>query len=385
VDATLFRQLLFEGESATLDFKQQQYPFVKASDDDKSELLKDILGFANAFRRSDAYILIGVEDVSGGQGNVLGIAAADHLQDHSLQQFVNNLTNRPVRFHYEAFGFEGKQVGIVRVEQHQPRPLFLKHDYGKLRKNEIYIRRGSSTDPTKPAGPDEIALMGQSSATQTAELKVEFADIDRDNSLGTTIAFCAENCEMPPNESIPELRGRGSTWDVENAPNRDFYWQFAEYEFFKRIARPVRLVLKNTGEVAANSVRLELTTPVGAGAAVRSGRPRKPIRGGFDYGSITRSANRALRPTPGEVSIEKNDERFLVAIEFGDIQPGRHVQSEVFYALRLDSGEVTLKGHVYAANLPQPEECTLLMSFTVTNSKMSVDDLTALADATIRR
>jgi len=89
----LLEQLLYEGESATLDFKQQQYPIAKATEDEKSELLKDILGFANAFRRADAYILIGVEDVAGGKGKVLGIPAADDLYDHSLQQFVNNLTN----------------------------------------------------------------------------------------------------------------------------------------------------------------------------------------------------------------------------------------------------------------------------------------------------
>src|SRR5262245_22353300 len=156
---TLFERLLYEEESTTLDFKKEQYRFAKATDEDKSELLKDILGFANAWRRSEAYILIGVEDVRGGRGNVVGIPATDQLDDHSLQQFVNNLTNRPVRFHYEAFGFEGKQVGVIRIEE-QPRPLYAKRDYGKLKKNEVYVRRGSSTDPTKPASLDEIAQMG---------------------------------------------------------------------------------------------------------------------------------------------------------------------------------------------------------------------------------
>src|SRR2546427_10088144 len=107
----LFERLLYEEESPTLDFKREQYRFAKASYDEKSELLKDILGFANAWRRSEAYILIGVEDVRGGRSNVLGLPAGGHLDDHSLQQFVNNLTNRPIRFQYEAFGFEGKQVG----------------------------------------------------------------------------------------------------------------------------------------------------------------------------------------------------------------------------------------------------------------------------------
>ena len=121
----LFERLLYEEESPTLDFKKEQYRFAKVSDDEKSELLKDILGFANAWRRSDAFILIGVDDVRGGRSDVVGIAVADHLNDHSLQQFVNNLTNQPVRFRYEAFGFEGKQVGIICIEE-QTRPIYLK-------------------------------------------------------------------------------------------------------------------------------------------------------------------------------------------------------------------------------------------------------------------
>src|SRR5215207_2417320 len=110
----LFERLLYEEESTTLDFKQEQYRFVKAAEEDKSELLKDILGFANAWRRSEAFILIGVKEVRGGRATVTGIPATAHLDDHSLQQFVSSLTNRPVRFQYEALGCEGKQVGVVR-------------------------------------------------------------------------------------------------------------------------------------------------------------------------------------------------------------------------------------------------------------------------------
>jgi predicted HTH transcriptional regulator len=129
----LFEQLLYEEESTSLDFKREQYRFVRATEDEKSELLKDILGFANAWRRSDAYILIGIEDVRGGRGHTLGIPDAEHLDDHSLQQFVNSLTNQPVRFHYEAFGYEGKQFGIIIIGE-QIRPIYLKRDYGKLQK-----------------------------------------------------------------------------------------------------------------------------------------------------------------------------------------------------------------------------------------------------------
>lgn len=90
----LIEQFLYEEEGPTLDFKRDQYVFVKATDEDKSELLKDILGFVNCWRRGEAIILIGVVDVRGGRGMVHGIS--EHLLDQNLQQFVNSLTNRSV-------------------------------------------------------------------------------------------------------------------------------------------------------------------------------------------------------------------------------------------------------------------------------------------------
>jgi len=59
-------QLLYESESVCLDFKEMQYKFENASNDDKSEILKDIIGFANAWRRTEAYILIGVREEEDG-------------------------------------------------------------------------------------------------------------------------------------------------------------------------------------------------------------------------------------------------------------------------------------------------------------------------------
>ena len=50
MDNGLFERLLYEEENVTLDFKSKQYHFAKATEDEKSELLKDILGFANAWR-----------------------------------------------------------------------------------------------------------------------------------------------------------------------------------------------------------------------------------------------------------------------------------------------------------------------------------------------
>src|SRR5947208_12124204 len=109
----LFEELLNEEESSTLDCKRDQYPFQGATDEQKGELLKDILAFANAWRHADAYILIGVDEVKGGRSIVVGVSV--HLNDNNLQQFVNSKTQRPLAFSYRAYPFEGRQVGVIHI------------------------------------------------------------------------------------------------------------------------------------------------------------------------------------------------------------------------------------------------------------------------------
>lgn len=150
----LFEQLLHEGESSSLDYKRDQYPFAGASDEDKSELLKDILALANGWRHADANILIGVDEVIGGRSTVVGVS--DHIADNDLQQFVNSKTNRSITFSYRAYPYEGKQIGIITIPK-QERPFYVAKDYGKVHKHVVYYRQGTST---AIATPDDIARMG---------------------------------------------------------------------------------------------------------------------------------------------------------------------------------------------------------------------------------
>lgn len=152
----LIEKLLNEEEGVMLDFKREQYRFTRATDKEKSELLKDILAFANAWRTSDAYILIGVEEIKGGRSKIVGIN--EYFDDSRLQQFVNSKTNRPVDFSYENYVFEGKQLGIIRIPL-QERPSSLHIGYGNLHRDRVYVRRGSSTDTADPA---EIVRMASS-------------------------------------------------------------------------------------------------------------------------------------------------------------------------------------------------------------------------------
>jgi hypothetical protein len=148
--------LLQRSEGDTLDFKRDNYRFKNASDDDKSELLKDILALANAWKATDAYLIIGVEEVNGRAAGLPG--AAPDLNDSDVQQFVNSKTNRPISFAIEHVDYETTQITIIRIDQKQPRPIFLNKSYGRLKKNVVYIRHGSSTEE---ASPDEVVEMAR--------------------------------------------------------------------------------------------------------------------------------------------------------------------------------------------------------------------------------
>ena len=308
----------------------------------------------------------------------------DHPDDHSLQQFVNNLANQPVRFHYEAFGFEGRQVGIISIDE-QTRPIYLKRDYGKLLKEKVYIRRGSSTDPSQPASLDEIARMRIGSAQPAAELLVEFSHVERDNSLGTAMSWDAEFCEMPAMETIPNLLrpplAIGVAFDPMNHPNEDFFRELATFERVRRLFRPIRLAVKNVGQVAAHNVRVELTVPTNIGVAVlvASKLPAGPRRRADPFSNPVLAGIRSRsRAAPGEVRIDNSDEQFRIEIDCADLQPGRRMRSDIFYIGKKTSGDLSLSGLVFADNLPQPKNFLLTVSVMVTRTAMTLDELRSL-------
>ena len=206
----------------------------------------------------------------------------------------------------------------------QARPLYLKSNYGKLKKSEVYVRRGSSTDPTKPAGPDEIALMGNASGPQVAELAVEFADVERDDSLVITSdgmpssARCLQKNRFQISRSrvLGILSGSiylqcSSVRSTVKMRTISGSWRITNLR--KRLFRAVRIVVKNVGQVAANSVRVELSssTDVGLKVADRRDLPYPPKCRSYHLGIPNMGSIRpAFRRDPGEVVIEKNDERF---------------------------------------------------------------------------
>lgn len=254
-------ELLYEQESAILDFKQEQYPFIgEKNEHKKSELLKDILAFANAWRRDDAYILIGVEEVKGQKSVVLGIDS--NLDDATLQQFINSKTQKPLSFEYKNIRINNKNVGVIKIGENE-RPIYVKKDYGKVKKNIVYIRRGSSTDE---ASPDEIVDMGKSLILEKCEpiLELSFSNNGEKLALENKIKINTTFLEIPKINEIPDYEKKNnsnSNFNLHNSfelENKDYYRELCEYHYIKTCIYPLSFCLKNISPNIANDIRIEI-------------------------------------------------------------------------------------------------------------------------------
>ncbi len=310
MDDGLLEILLREEEGATLDFKEEQYPFKKQLDDVKSELLKDILAFANSWRRTDAYILIGVKEVKGKRSVPVGVS--EHLEDANLQEFVNSKTNRPIPFRYEAYQYDGVQLGIITIEQPE-RPVCLTRNYGRLHKGVVYIRRSSGT---VEASPEEIARMGELRTKRTkshAILDLEFAVRATGERKGHEMRTKTVFLNPLDEKNIPSYE---SGYGLFRSPlqNRNYWRQMHEFVFCKNAFCRIEFALRNLSGSPATDVCGEVKIEKESVLLMdESSFPEEPSM------SIILAA--PLVDLNQDVHVEDKDKFWLSNLDFGKILP----------------------------------------------------------------
>jgi hypothetical protein len=385
MDDVLFRTLLLESEGTRLDFKAQQYRFVTATDAEKSELLKDILAFANAWRTGPAFILIGVGAGKAGERALLGIAPTDHIDDAAIQQFVNEKLNRHLVFSYQPFTFDGKTYGVIEIPV-QVRPFFADRQYGRVQGNSVYYRRGSST---AVASPDEVAQMGrddrQFGERAQPNLTVDFADLSKRGLLGTTIGLEVQRHAAHDRRNLPD-HVEDSSGDLpsyltplRSRARREFWRELADYVRKRRRFGSFELAIRNQGEQAAEDVRVVLTVgATGVELCDESDLPDYPrsdddFIGGFRFPGIAPLLNERR----GLPSIGRQASHWEVVIEPGRIRPQETFWvPEPIFVSSAASGNAELKVSVYAANLSDPIITSLMLQLTVENLEaLGIDDL----------
>lgn len=363
------KELLQASEGTALDFKRDQYRFIKASEDEKAELLKDILSFANAFRRTEAVILIGVEERDDHSKAIVGVT--EHLEDASVQQFVNSKTNRPIQFSYEAVPVDGKTIAAIRIPL-QTRPFHLKQGYGKLSADLVFYRQGSSTCV---ASPDVIAMMGSSDASDAAESpvpKLELAICDRETREPVAIPVVVErdwfdaHSDNDFNDFGYDSVQGGLTLSYRFI-NVDYWREVAEFVRVHRVAFPVLWRVHNRSPVIAKNVVVILDGNRDAGEEAFEELPAAPDTSYYPTAPMDLQSTIAKASANAPcVYVDSYGSKWQAVARIGDVQPGSARWSdEPFYLGWRDSGTRSICATLTADNLPEPKVCEVPFDLTI--------------------
>jgi hypothetical protein len=384
-------ELLFRGESASLDFKRDQYPFSGCDDATKAELLKDILAMVNSWRSEPAYILIGVDD-SVSPPKVVGVK--DHPDDAMLQQFVHGKTQRQAKFAYYSADLEGCSIGVIEIPV-QTRPVYLRKDYGGLKANCVYLRRGSSTGF---ASPDEIAQMGaDASSLRESDLDVRFAKTGSHKLEGKTFSLECQAIVVDKESDLPDFGDEeptgfyASTFHVRGTPNREFYRELVNCMKDFCLLRPASLTISNNGAIPAKEIRVEFSFP----DPERKWEFREAHEVDFNLPKRYRHMHEMVSMDAVQPISRKGDPncdiRYLdgtwhLTFEFGHLQPGRTLWPALeFFTGARQTDSIQLEGRIMADGLPAATSCLLEFKAQVENTAMDLSDLVERYDEQMRK
>jgi hypothetical protein len=367
-------RLLFEDESNVLDFKVDQYLFGKGTEEQRGELLKDILAMANSWGRADTrYILVGVREKVGGRAEVVGVN--EHLPEHALQQMVNGRTNRPVELSYHGVEIDGQSVGVIVIPR-QHRPTFLKKTYGRLEANTVYVRRGSAT---AIADPDEIAQMGASNVerevVRTADLQIRLGYPDRREVFESETSISVEPVVVPPPSSLPDYERRRSSYDYSGIlSNRNYYRDVARYLWAARATLVLGYQVQNIGDGAATNVTIRMEVIPESGYAVLAKPVEEPDEHNWITNALVEHAEEQKRPYRPKIRDGSVRE---VRYDLGVVQPGLTLWTDPFYLVVERVGKLELHVEIYSDQLPVPQ--TRTFTFDALGHLTEVDSATIVA------
>ena len=379
INDNILDQLLHEEEGSALDFKRDQYPFAGADDEAKSELLKDILAFANAWRRTTAYILIGVDEVKGGRSKIVGVGT--HLDDAQLHQFVNSKTQQPIEFSYQPFRTEDVEIGVLEIPT-QERPFYLKKKFGKLDDNVVYKRDGSST---AIATLDEIAKMGvKQDSSGIPQLVLEWADIKRRVVLPSphTVKSLFLNPKLPDDTFEKPRSPYGSVID-DFHDNKNYSQEVIFYTWQKTLLKSFGLRMFNNSGVVGKRVRFVGSVTKDSAVIVldwtdQPTRPHRSSMAGITESMIPLSQQLRSNPDP---CVRELDDRWEITIDFGDIRPRQEIWTTSALLMASKNGITRLEGELQGDNIPEPIPCVLEVSFEVEQRPMERSDVEPYLDS----
>jgi hypothetical protein len=381
--------LLNMTESEMLDFKSAQYKFYgRATDEEKSELLKDIIAFANAFKTSDAFIVIGVSETGAGRKDQV-VGASENLKDNDIQQFVNSKTNNRVHFLVYTETVEGKTINLIKVAHVQERPIVAKHTFGKVLANQAYIRSGSSTSIATPDQIKAMAVADQQTSIAQARIELEWANLAEERRIGKVATVkCLRLIDPPPMTSAAKrIEPSVTTMDeimqaLEERHVTNYGHGFtnvhgpspAEVLDYLRVCAllaPLHLWFKNCGRRNASSVNIKIDVPKREGLVIisKSDYPRKP------KGRMLSAIGTHFPDLHLDADVLERSDAWQIRFSARTLQPQDEHWSDQIYIGSAQSQTIETVARVFADDLAKPIEVPLAIKIEVATRELTMDDI----------
>ena len=348
--------LRYKSEGTDIDFKSAQYRFVGGSENDKSEMLKDILAIANSWRDGNGYILLGFKDQRPHPAEVVGIVGS--IDDAAMQQFVHGKVKPKLTFHYEEHLYDGKTVGVITIPK-QKRTFYLSNAYGKLKSNVVYVRRGSSTDEAEPPEIAAMSIADNGRADVRADLSILTAQ--KDELPATSAHRYIHFTERFPNYESP--RRTLGPFDIDarspmSGDNRDFWREYAKFIQVSEAVIEIQFVLHNRSEVQLSSAKLEVSVEPQDGQTVRllagSDLPEQPDSK-HDLMMGLRNFPQVLASQNPRLVVDENGTVPRCLVSFGSLLPGEDGWSaDTFAIVPSAPGKLLLRFRILAGELATP-------------------------------
>lgn len=159
MDQDIIKILKYDSESSVLDFKKENYHL--GNHPKRNDILKDISSFANHPADTPKYIFLGISELCGGGGEIIGIQ--ETLDEANFQQFLNENIEPKINFEFKYVKYQDHTIGYFKIHENNDRPYLFKKDVKNLKTDKVeykkgdgYIRIGTGTKKIDRSDFDEI-------------------------------------------------------------------------------------------------------------------------------------------------------------------------------------------------------------------------------------
>jgi hypothetical protein len=228
-----FRSLIGLGtETKNVDFKLtllwQKGKEDKAAQDDKLELIRDILAMANT--RDGGKIVLGVKDRTF---EFVGLSneSFESIDQTQVNDFLHRYTDPQYTCHVHKTIIDGKKVVVIVAPEFTADPIICKRDAHSsvdsavqiLRAGEVYVRTEKATSETIPSVVEMRELLGRAIQKKGDELLASIralflgSPVEATDTSEEQFKVETEDAKIFFSESLPIGTDKGY-WDVESYP-----------------------------------------------------------------------------------------------------------------------------------------------------------------------